>query len=1241
VAEGGFRDLELRVAYAPSDDPLHAFYLPTLARAVHYDRSTGYFSSGALIVAAQGLARLIANRGTMRLLVGAQLSKPDVEAIRRGAAIEEVARERLVALLQEPEDELARRRLEALAWMVATGALQIKVVLRRGPDGLPMADEGDDPYYHPKKGVFRDAAGDRVGFSGSINESVNAWKWHFEEFHVFRSWEPGERPHLAQVEAYFERVWRNEDPDWISLSVPEAVRQRLLRFCPDEAPERDPLERPPDGAPEPGPPFEDAIVARFLRDVPHLLDVGVRVGRATTVIQPWPNQLRVATRVVERFPERFLLADEVGLGKTIEVGLIVRDLVVSGQIERCLILAPAGVLQQWQGELREKFALEVPIYDGTRLIGPGPDRVEIPFRGPTPWSEVSLVLASSQLMKRRDRRGELLGGPDWDLVVVDEAHHARRKDFQDLSLRRPNRLLELLEGTDGLPGLAAKTRGLLLLTATPMQIHPVEVWDLLVQLGLAGRWGASEANFLRYFEQLRIAAETPADADWRFLAAMASDELRHGGAIDRRVEERLEASLGFAGWSRVRNFAFASDPAHEVRTMSEAERTGLLTLLRHLTPLRRRMFRHTRSLLRRYRERGLLTKNLADRKAEARWITFEPAEADLYRRIEEYISRFYRKYEGERKGLGFVMTVYRRRLTSSFFALQRSLERRLAFLQGRARALGLTDEDLEELDLAEDVTEVLPDEDGGEPLTSIYSEEISYVENFLDALRKLGSDTKFDQLQRDLDLALSKRDSVVVFTQYGDTVDYLKERLRLLYGSRVACYTGGAVERWSGVGWAPVSKDEVKDAFANGEVKILLGTDALAEGLNLQTCGVEINYDAPWNPMRLEQRIGRIDRIDQRYDTVWIWTYFYEDSVEARVYHRLLERIDLFTGVVGRLQPILHRIERAIHELALADPRKREDEAQAKLRALDEEIDRAEREGIDLDLILDEGLEPPATIEPPATLRDLASVLLRVAPVRSRFRPHPDIRDAYLVRVRGEEVAVTFEPAVADEHPERVRLLTFGDRILDDLLAMVEQPPRMARSLARVTLLEPSRPLVAWYRWDGSNVVRIDRLADLQAALRDGAPSRVPADLADRAADQFAGAVLHLLEAEQAAARKREDERLSALRERARALVERAACIWAARTSGQLSDLTVKAMIEREGYPFGPLALKVGEVPQVGSDHPAWAEAQSKKPNQLDGLWSAVRTEAKRLLGQIVEAERSRDAIEIEAPTPRVQARLV
>ncbi|MER3487819.1 MAG: hypothetical protein C4307_03355, partial [Chloroflexota bacterium] len=822
---------------------------------------------------------------------------------------------------------------------------------------------------------------------------------------------------------------------------------------------------------------------------------------------------------------------------------------------------------------------------------------------------------------------------------------ARRKDFLDLSLRRPNRLLELLEGTDGLEGLARKTRGLLLLTATPMQVHPVEVWDLLAQLGLAGRWGASERSFLRYFEELRLAAASPHDADWHLLAAMARDELEFGGPIDEEVARLFEDRVGFAGWTRLRDFPYSSEPERDARAMSDGDRAALVALLRHLTPLRRRMFRHTRNLLRRYQARGLLPGKIADREPEPRWIEFEPDEERLYRRIDEYISSFYRKYEGERKGLGFVMTVYRRRLTSSFAALERSLERRLAFLRGETADLGLTDEDTEDEDLSADVTEELQAEEGSGRLRSIGAEEIGYVADFLRELRGLGTDTKFDQLAKDLDAALAKRDSVVIFTQYADTVDHLKEKLRQIYGHRVACYTGRGGERWAEVAWAPASKEEIKRAFRDGEIQILLGTDALAEGLNLQTCGVEINYDAPWNPMRLEQRIGRIDRIGQRHDEVWVWTYFYADTVEAQVYERLGKRIDWFRGVIGPLQPILHRVERTIRELALEDPERRSVRMQDELRSLEEEIDRVRQEGFDLDSLLEERVAAPPAAVPPVGQQELEGFLTGSSALGRRFRAHPEVSRAYRVTVGGEEVAVTFDPAVADEHPDTVRLLTFGDRLLEELLSSVGPPRRRVGKTVRIQTTDSPRRSVAWYRPVEAGVARIERLADLRAALAGPVPKQE--GWWTEAEEDFVRALTHRLQAERDEAVRRADERLSALRERARELLARATYVWAARQAGGgsevggITDTTVRSMVTTEGYPFGPLAAKVTEPPEVGKESREWAEIEPKNAKQLDGMWQTIKTDARRLVRRIVEAEQERELASAPPPAPTVETAVV
>src|SRR5690606_26744650 len=214
------------------------------------------------------------------------------------------------------------------------------------------------------------------------------------------------------------------------------------------------------------------------------------------------------------------------------------------------------------------------------------------------------------------------------------------------------------------------------------------------------------------------------------------------------------------------------------------------------------------------------------------------SERELYDRVEEYISEFYERYEAERRGLGFVMTVYRRRLTSSFYALRRSLERRRAFLQGRALAAEiLTDDDLEDADLDLDFGEEL-DERGRTPR---FREELKYIDDFIAAIDRLGTDSKLAHLHDEIAEVFTRRETLLVFTQYTDTMDYLRDQLVQVYGTQVACYSGRGGEVWDGTAWVPRPKEELKEEFRRGErIKILLCTEAASEGLNLQTCGVLI-----------------------------------------------------------------------------------------------------------------------------------------------------------------------------------------------------------------------------------------------------------------------------------------------------------------------------------------------------------------------------------------------------------------
>ena len=1201
--DSGLRGLpDLDGSYSTSDNLIESFYIPVLSVSSRLDRSAGYFTSSSLSLAAQGLARLIANGGRMRLLVGSDLRKEDVEAIERGATLEDVTQAKLMALFQAPRNEVERQRLEALAWMVATGTLTIRV-------GLPRGGEG---YFHVKHGIATDSQGNKIAWQGSNNETPSGWVKNYEELWVSPSWK-GDWPanQVQKTEESFQEMWEDLHPEWRTIPIPEAARQKLLTYKPSQAPVSDPEEASPGHEGVNGHvPDREAVIAAWLRDVPHLLGMEGRIGQ-TGAIQPWPHQDRVADDVVSKFPQRFLLADEVGLGKTIEVGLILRDLLLSETVRRCLILAPASVLVQWQGELLEKFGLAVPIYDGHQLKDSGPGQPVRPLSNPTQWYEEPVVLVSSQLAKRTERRGEIWGGPDWDMVVIDEAHHARRKGY-DEKRRRPNRLLELLEGDRNQPGLAAKTRGLLLLTATPMQVHPVEVWDLLAQLGLPGRWGADESYFLRYFDELRRAPTDWADVNWRLVADMARDELEYGGPIHKEIEEPLRAELGWVAWDRLRQCL--SRP-HKIKTIkSHQERKALLAILEHLTPLRRRMHRNTRGLLREYQKQGLLPARLADRLPEPRWVEMAADEKALYDRVEEYISEFYNIYEGRRRGLGFVMTVYRRRLTSSFYALERSLQRRLEFLQGAEEA-GIVEEDLEEDDLTMDIGETLGEDSEG--LGEIYAQEIGYVEDFLKSLRSLGTDTKYAQLVEDLNKALQRRSKVVIFTQYTDTMDYLKERLRGTYGHRIACYSGRGGERWAGKNWERVGKEEIKRAFRKGDVQILLGNDAMAEGLNLQTCGVEINYDVPWNPMRLEQRIGRVDRIGQQFGTVWIWSYFLEDTIEAEVYRRLMDRIDWFQCVVGSLQPILHRVGNTIKKLALETREIRSREMDKALIQIAADITQTEKDGIDLEKHLSQPL-PPIKQPPPATAQQMERFFTTSQAFNHKLRSHPRMEDAYRLTWQGREHLVTFSPELARERSDTLRLLTFGDWLFESLLSAVKPPTENGFGLVRLETRTGDRQRVGWYWNLNGRATPIRQFSELTASLQSPTEG---AEFKDEAKEAFTADVVRETSRRQSNREGIHQERRSVLAAQGRHLLAQATYNWAARhrnlfdsEAPPIGNTTLRSMVKAEKYPWAPLRQLVGNGISLSSDSRAWRETTSKNDQQLLQQWRALDAKARELM---------------------------
>ncbi|WP_324670272.1 DEAD/DEAH box helicase [Geochorda subterranea] len=1020
---------------------MQEFLLPALLRARRYDRQAGFFSSSSLLVSAKGVEYLLRRVPrpqwpAYRLVVCERLDPADVEAIEHGERIRQLQEQltgRMLRALDAPVDAAARDRLALLAAMVAVGFAEIRVVVPAGPDGRPRPGAIE----HAKVAILHDAGGNTLVAFGSANESWQGWVHNNEQMDLYASWdEPTWSRYGRPKVERFERLWGGRDPHSLTVELPRAVRERLVALAPEELPEE--LVEPLDSDTRLLTPQQERVALQFVRDAPRMSG-GRWVALTTAAVRPWPHHVGVLRTALEADAPRYLLCDEVGLGKTIEAAFLIRAWQLAGLAQRTLVLAPRALCEQWQEELIGKFSLPAWLYDGATLVGPslghGRGREQRPVERQEVFRISPVVLiVGTELARRQERQGDLLQAPPWDLIIVDEAHHARRTGY-DQPDRQPNQLLRLLQR------LKDRTRALLLLTATPMQIHPREVWDLLRLLGVDGPLGTSFERFESFYRAL---ADMEQDSTLQRPVLDLLFETVRAGA---RGEPSLLASLERTAPMLYRRCATAVDTpiAREgLIRLGPAERAHLRDFFLAHAPTRQRLFRTTRKRLREYRHQGLISDPIPERRVSSERIPLSMEEQAVYLDVERYLARHYRNaMTGGQRGLGFVLTCYRQRLASSPYALRRSLERlRERIGAGSARLDDLVDDD----DLA-GVGTVREEElsDGG-PF-ALGDTALAELDALLAQVRSLGVDSKRARLHEVLDRLAAEYHRVIIFTQYTDTMDYVRNAL-LERTRQVGCFSGrgGEVYDPEANAFVPVSKEELQERFRqDGGITLLVCTNAAAEGLNLQVCGAMVNYDLPWNPMRLEQRIGRIDRIGQDHKEVRVYNFFSTPSVEDDVYHALDERIGLFERFVGPLQPLISSTEKTIRDLAMLSPDERPAVQERRLEDLKAEIAELQRRSPALPVA--EGFERPIVIdakplrESPVTVEALRRLWLRSPTLLRSGALRPVGDGVYELRDRGRLVRITFDPDVAQRRRGDAVLLTYGHPYLERWLAEASLEP--------------------------------------------------------------------------------------------------------------------------------------------------------------------------------------------------------
>ena len=525
---------------------------------------------------------------------------------------------------------------------------------------------------------------------------------------------------------------------------------------------------------------------------------GLLSSLASGVI-PLPHQLHVLNRVMENNTIRYILADEVGLGKTIEAGMVIKELKARGLIQRILVVCPTGLVTQWASEMQEKFHEKFNVilpsdFDTIRRLTDNEDvygqydQVISPMDSIKPL-EKRAGWTDEKVEKYNEERIYSIINSGWDLIIIDEAHR--------------------VAGSTG--EVARYKLGHLLSQASPY----------LLLLSATPHNGKTEP-FLRLVRLLDEEAFPNAKSIVKEQVARYLIRTEKREAIDNNGNKLFKNRI-----------------------------THLVTL---------------------------------------NWDERHTMQRELYSMVTEYVSKTYNKALRNRKKnmcLIFLLIIMQRMVTSSTAAVRQSLERRLAVLKNQATKLGsLTEEDLAELDIEDNVEEAL------EAISLDTDEEIAELERIISTAKQAEyqhPDVKVEHLLNTVDEILSEDEmqKIIIFTEFVATQEYL-QRILKDRGYTVTILNGSM-----GIDARNAALHEFRD-----KTSIFISTDAGGEGLNLQFSNIIINYDLPWNPMKIEQRCGRADRIGQTRD-VHIYNLIIEDTVENRVRQVLEEKLSVILEEMG------------------------------------------------------------------------------------------------------------------------------------------------------------------------------------------------------------------------------------------------------------------------------------------------------------------------------------------------------
>lgn len=613
----------------------------------------------------------------------------------------------------------------------------------------------------------------------------------------------------------------------------------------------------------------------------------------------YPHQFKPVIRFLESPVGRLLIADEVGLGKTIEAFYIWKELQTRIDARRLLVVCPSMLLEKWRSDIKLRFNQIVTVIKSSKDfldllrnhsdLGPSNAFSCVvsleSIRCLHDWRDEKFRDSRSEVARILDRHGNSEDPSLFDLVVIDEAHYLRNPETAS------NKIARLL---------ADASRNFVLLTATPIQLNNNNLYQLLRLISPEEFFNDAifetmlreNAPVVKALRLLWQPSPNLLGAKEEVLKALNTDYFRFNQTL-KQVYKELDGGV-----------------------VSDEQRVKLGQMLDNNSLLSQYM---TRS-----RKRDVFI-NRVERKAKTLQVHFTEIEKDLYRKITDRI----RSSAQGLKGLPLFSLISRQRQMAS--CMPAAIE--------AWRESGLLEDLLwEDLGVASNLTDYEVDDNGN----GLGTESSRFDDVDLEQLKL--SDSKYVELVEFLKAELRKnpQEKFVLFAYFRGTLTYLQDRLKN-DGLSAALVMGGMGDL----------KDEILERFKiDSGLNILLTSEVSSEGIDLQFCRYIINYDLPWNPMRVEQRIGRLDRLGQNAEKIFIINFSLVDTIEEQILERLYERIKIFEESIGDLEQILGEVSgKLLEEFFKPDLTDEEREQKAKEAAVTILKTKAEQEKLESEAI--------------------------------------------------------------------------------------------------------------------------------------------------------------------------------------------------------------------------------------------------------------------------------------------------